>query len=97
MADVMILMRPRRRQLKPENVMRSLLIAFVIGVSAATMAMPVTAQAHWHHVHGVWHHVWHRGPSYYPIYGFNDYGLYSYGHVCVWHREWDGYWDRDCI
>jgi hypothetical protein len=73
--------------------MRSLVIAFVIGVSAA--AMPVAAQAHWRHVHRAWHHVW-RGPSYYPVYAAYD-ALDPSWHVCVWHHEWDGYWDRDCF
>jgi hypothetical protein len=81
----------------PENLMRSLLIAIVIGVSAATLAMPVTAQAHWRHAHRVWHHVWHRGPSYYPAYASYGYALDPYAPVCVWHREWDGYWDRGCF
>jgi hypothetical protein len=78
--------------------MRTLLIALVMGVSAVTLAMPVTAQAHyWHHAHRAWSHVWHRGPSYYPVYGYNDYGPYPYGPVCAWHHEWDGYWHRDCF
>jgi hypothetical protein len=76
--------------------MRSWLIVFVIAVSAATVAIPATAQARLRHAHRVWHHVWHRGPSYYPIYGFNDEGPYG-GPVCVWHREWDAYWHRDCF
>jgi hypothetical protein len=63
-------------------------IAFVIGTIAA---MAVPAEAHWRH--RAWHHV--RGPSYYPIYGFFD--THRYGPVCVWHREWDAYWHRDCF
>jgi hypothetical protein len=79
--------------------MRSLLIAFVIGVSAATLAMPATAQAHWRHAHGAWHHVWHRGPSYYPAYAAYGYSYFMdpYAPVCGWHREWDAYWHRDCF
>jgi hypothetical protein len=77
--------------------MRSFLIALVVGVSAVTMAAPGTAQAHWRHVHRNWHHVRHDGPSYYPAYGSYNFWSGSYGPVCVWHRDWDAYWRRDCI
>jgi hypothetical protein len=79
--------------------MRSLLIAFVIGVSAATLVAPVTAQAHWRRVHRVWHHVWRPGPSYYPAYAAYSYSYFldPYAPACAWRREWDGFWHRDCF
>ena len=73
--------------------MRSFLIALVVGVLAVTMAAPCTAEAHWRHVHRVWHH----GPSYYTAYGFYNFWSDPYGPVCVWHRAWDAYWQRDCF
>jgi len=74
--------------------MRSLLIACLVGALAAA-AVPVAANAHWHHPYRAWHHAWRVGPSYYPIYGFFD--TDPYGPFCVWHREWDAYWHRDCL
>ena len=72
--------------------MKNLLIACLLGVLCA--AMPVTADAHWRHRH-IWHHAWHTGVSYYPGYGFYDDG--PFGPICVWHRNWDAYWHRDCF
>jgi hypothetical protein len=71
--------------------MRSLLIACLFGVFAA--AVPVTAQAHWHH--RFWHHGWHRGPSYFPVYGYYD--ADPSPPVCVWRRGWEAFWYRDCF
>jgi hypothetical protein len=78
---------------KPENVMKNLLIACLMG--ALTAAIPATADAHWHHPHHAWHHGWHTGVSYYPDYGyFND---DPSGPICAWNRNSDGYWHRDCF
>ena len=79
--------------------MRRSVIALAGIVVAVMTAVPITAEAHWRHPHRIWHHgwrhAWHVGPSYYPIYGFLDGN--PYGPVCVWHREWDAYWHRDCF
>lgn len=72
--------------------MKNLLFACLMG--ALTAAIPVTADAHSHHPHRIWYHGWHT-VSYYPDYGFVDYD--PYGPACVWHREWDAYWHRDCF
>jgi hypothetical protein len=71
--------------------MKNLLIACLLGV--LTAAMPVTADAHWRH--RVWHHGWHTGVSYYPGYGYYDGD--PFGPLCVWHRNGDAYWYRDCF
>jgi hypothetical protein len=81
----------------PENVMKNLLIAGLLG--ALTAAVPATADAHWHHPHHgwhhAWHHAWHTGVSYYPGYGYVDND--PFGPICVWARSWDAYWHRDCF
>src|SRR5271169_85867 len=85
---------------KPETVMKGFLIALIVGVSAVTIAAPGTAEAHYgahHHWRHVWHHYWHPGPSYYPISGFYNFWPDPYGSVCIWHRDWDAHWHRDCI
>jgi len=71
--------------------MKNLLTACLLGV--LTAAVPVTADAHWRHRH--WHHVWHTGVSYYP--GYGNYDDDPFGPICVWHRNWDAYWHRDCF
>jgi hypothetical protein len=75
--------------------MRKFVVVLVMGVAALAMIVPVPAQAHWHHRNWRWHHVWHRGPSYYPDYAYFD--ADSYGSRCVWRRSWDAYWHRDCF
>jgi hypothetical protein len=72
----------------------ALVKALVVGGVVLAAAVPVTAQAHWRH-HRIWHHAWHVGPSYYPVYGYFD--ADPYGPICVWHRNWDAYWHRDCF
>jgi hypothetical protein len=75
--------------------MRRLVIAVAAGIAVIATAAPVAAKAHGRHPHGRWHHPRYVGPSYYPVYGlFND---DPYGPVCVWHRDWDAYWHRDCF
>ncbi len=75
--------------------MRRLVIALAAGVAIIASAAPVAAKVHWRHPHGKWHHLRYVGPSYYPTYGYfiDD----PYPAVCVWHRNWDGYWHRDCF
>ncbi len=77
--------------------MRRSMLALVVGISAAMMAMPVAAQAHWRRLHR--HHVWRPGPSYFPAYAAYGYSYFldPYAPVCQWHREWDAYWRRDCF
>jgi hypothetical protein len=79
--------------------MRRSVIALAGVAVAAMAAAPITAEAHWRHPHRIWHRGWHHawpvGPSYYPTYGFIDDDPHSL--VCVWHREWDVYWHRDCF
>ncbi|HEX3506668.1 MAG TPA: hypothetical protein VHU22_25075 [Xanthobacteraceae bacterium] len=75
--------------------MRKSIIALVMGGAALAMAVPAPVQAHWRHTHWRWHHVWHRGPSYYPPYAYYD--ANPYGPACAWNRSWDGYWHRDCF
>jgi hypothetical protein len=74
--------------------MRRLLIASVLSIAtiAGVAAMPVSAQAHWHHS---WHRAWYRGPSYYPFYAYSD--EWRDWPICVWHRNWDAYWYRACF
>jgi hypothetical protein len=72
--------------------MKNLLIAGLLG--ALTAAAPATADAHWRRPHHAWHHVWHTGVSYYQDYAyFNN----DPGRICVWNRNWDAYWHRDCF
>jgi hypothetical protein len=83
--------------------MRKAVIALVttsmVGIAALAATVPVAAQAHWRPPHRAshhgWRHAWPVGPSYYPIYGYFDDD--PYGPVCVWRREWDAYWHRDCF
>lgn len=75
--------------------MRRLVIAVAAGIVIIAAAAPVAAEAHWRHPHGKWHHPHHAGPSYYPFYGFFDEDAYA--PICVWHRNWDAYWYRDCF
>lgn len=80
------------------GVMRKFVTALIrvllVAATALSAVIPVTAQAHWRH-HRIWHRVRDVGPSYYPVYGFFDEN--PYGPVCVWHRNWDAYWHRDCF
>jgi hypothetical protein len=78
---------------KPENVMKNLLIACL--VASATAAIPAMADAHWRHPHHAWRHVWHPGVSYYPAYGYVDDD--PFGPICIWNRNWDAFWHRDCF
>jgi len=77
--------------------MKNLLIAGLLG--ALTAAIPAAADAHWRHPHHAWHHawrhVWRTGVSYYPAYGYVDDD--PFGPICVWNRNWDAYWHRDCF
>lgn len=76
---------------------RCLLIAAAMGI--LSVAVPVTAQAHWRHAHHAWYHGWHRGVSYYPYYAAYAYTYAQdpYAPVCVWRRNWDAFWHRDCF
>lgn len=75
--------------------MRRLVIAVAMGIAIIAIAAPVAAKVHRPHPHGKWHHHRYVGPSYYPFYGF--FADNPYGPVCVWRRDWDAYWHRDCF
>jgi|GEM_PF-6324618 hypothetical protein len=67
----------------------------------ATMATKAAAdgydhQALRHHRHHAWHRLRQPGISYFPAWAYYA-ALYNYWPVCAWHREWDGYWARDCM